>query len=392
MLFFDYSNLPTGDWAAHLQELNQKSSPGVVVRVFWGDHETLHGVRDFHSKSRLKLEKVCSLAHSLQIPLHIRFGFNEENRSFPSWTKELSPQALVPYRKEAELISQWEFLRVPSFRNEDVRKGFMGFLAEALSLLSLHQSPEGSIQSVSFDWGVLRSDSSQMDAMFIEKELSQRYGSIERFNALFQTNFNNFQSVSKPSGLKTMITKRPWIAFWEYRSLKAKTLRIWEDEIKALFGQNKVPWVPLATSYTPANKTNSVVVDDTLLDLNDDQTGFNPVLVQGEVDPNTLRAFRIAELLKIEAASFGETLSWLNSWVPTSETKSCVVICSKFISRKAHTTLSSFIETGGKVFFPFGIPKWDENMESLQWKPSALTDQLWEAKENFYEKLRETFV
>ncbi len=389
---FDYSNLPTGDWTAHLQELHRTSSRGVLVRVFWGDHETLQGVRDFHSKSRLKLEKVCSLAQSLQIPLHIRFGFNEEMRSFPNWTRQLAPQALVPCKTEEELISQWEFIRVPSFRNEEVRRGFTGFLAEALSLLSLHRAPEGSLQSVSFDWGILRSDSCQLDPLFIEKELAQRYGSIERFNSLFQTNFNNFQSVSKPSGLKTMMNKRPWIAFWEYKSLKAKMLQIWEDEIKALFEQAKFPWLSSSVSFAPATGVNSIVVDDTLLELNDDQSGFHPVLVQGEVDPNSLRAFRVAEMLKTEAASFCEELCWLSSWAPTSESKACVVICSKFITRKAHVTLNAFMESGGKVVFPFGAPKWDENMESLQWKSGPPSGQLWEVKENFYEKLRECFL
>jgi hypothetical protein len=50
------------------------------------------------------------------------------------------------------------------------------------------------------------------------------------------------------------------------------------------------------------------------------------------------------------------------------------------------------MESGGKVVFPFGAPKWDENMESLHWKSGPLFDQPWEVKENFYEKLRECFL
>ncbi|NBX77258.1 MAG: hypothetical protein EBQ92_11935 [Proteobacteria bacterium] len=392
MHFFDYANLPTGDWTAHLQELNRVSSRGVLVRVFWGDHESLQGVRDFHSKSRLKLEKVCALAHSLQIPLHFRFGFSVEKRSFPEWTRQLLPQALVSRKTEDDLISRWEFIRIPSFRNDEVRKGFVSFLSEALSILSLHRAPEGSVQSASFDWGSLISDSCPMDPTFIEHELAQRYGSIERFNSLFQTSFNNFQAVSKPTGLKTIMAKRPWIAFWEYKSLKAKAFQIWEGELKAIFEQTQLPWISSSTPLAPVGGVNNIVIDDTLLELNDDQSSFHPVLVQGETDPNSLRAFRVAEMLKIEAASFGEKLSWLSSWTPTAESKVCVFICSKFISRRAYTNLNSFIESGGKVVFPLGIPKWDENMESLQWKLGSLSEQPWEVKENFYEKLRECFV
>lgn len=384
--------MPCGDWAPCLKELNRTAPCGVIVRIFWGDHETIQGVRDFHSKPRLKLEKVCSLAHSLQIPLHFRFGFNAENRSFPGWTRELSLQALVPLTTDDELIGQWEFLRVPSFRNEEVRKGFIDFMAEALSLLSLHRAPEGSLQSVSFDWGILRSDSCQMDPAFIERELTSRYGSIEKLNSLFQTNFNGFQSVSKVTGLKTILNKRPWLACWEYKTLKEKSFHFWEEEIKKIFEQSGFPWpASWGDIYSPSD-VNSIVLDDTFLELSADQSGCNPLLVQGEMDSNALRVFRIAEMLKIEAVARGEKISWLSSWVPSEKSKVCVVVCSKFISQKAYSTLNGFIESGGKVYFPFGAPNWDENMESLQWKSTGPGAHTLGSTENLYDKLREFFV
>lgn len=392
MAFFDYSNTPTGDWAPYLTELKQGSIEGVVVRVFWGDHESLKGVRDFHSKSRLKLEKLCSLAHSIQVPLHFRFGFTEDPRSFPTWTHTLTPQAFVPTQVEQELISPWEFLRVPSFRNEEVRKGFLGFLAEALSLLSLHRAPEGSAQTVSFDPGILLADSCPMDQSFIESELSQRYQSIERLNGLFQTSFNSFQSVSKPAGLKTLLSKRPWVACWDYKNLKSKAIQIWEDEIKAVFKENQFEWISPGASDFELHLGNSIALDDTFLEALGGLKGFSPLIIQGEVDPNVLAAFRLAEMLRLEAAFQGQPIVGLSSWTPSSKSRVCVVVCSKFISRKSYSALCQFIEIGGRVVFPFAAPKWDENLDSLQWNPKAISQQGWEVDEKLFEKMSGCFL
>ncbi|MFM8269849.1 MAG: hypothetical protein ACKN9V_06625 [Pseudomonadota bacterium] len=392
MAFFDYVHLPVGDWAAQLQSLNRSSSSGVVVRVFWGDHETLQGVRDFHSKTRLKLERVCSLAHSLQIPLRIQFGFFDEIRSFPSWTQQLLPQALVPKNQEDDLVNEWNFIRIPTFRNDEVRQGFVGFLTEALMLLSLHCEPEGSLKSVSFDWGVMSSDSSPMDAEFVESEFAHRYGSIGHLNSLFQTSFNNFQSVSKAAGFKTLLNKRPWIACWQYKSLKNKSLKIWESEIKAVFEGAKFSWSSASKHDCSLTETNSIVVDDTFLNLHGNHHGFNPLIIQTQIDANALRAYRLAEMLQIEAAACGEYLSWLSSWKPSEKSKACVVVCSKFIPRTAHSTLSAFMASGGKVFFPFGLPIWDENMDSLQWKQTGLGPRCLDSTEKLYDKLKEYFA
>lgn len=392
MAFFDYSSLPFGDWASHLKELNRVSSRGVMIRVYWGDHESLRGVRDFHSKSRLKLERVCSLAHSLKIPLHFRFGFYDEKRSFPVWAQSLEPQAVVPQRSEDEVISAWEFIRVPSFRNKEVREAFANFLMEALSLLALHKAPEGSLESVGFDWGVLRSDSYQMEPAFIETELGKQFSSIDRFNSLFQTNFNSFQAVSKPMGLKTILNKRPWIACWHYKSLKEKSFQIWENEISSLFERVGIPWSKNSVLEEPSQDIHSLIMDDTLLDLSEDQVSFQPLLIQGQMDPVVLRAFRVAEMLKLEALSRGDRISWLGPWTPSSHTKACVVICSKFITRKSFSVLSHFIESGGKVTFPFGAPNWDEHMESIRWNPAVSVSPSLEPNENLYDQLKGYFT
>lgn len=392
MVFFDYSNTPTGDWSAQLLELNRISPQGVYVRVFWGEHESLQGFRDFHTKSRLKIEKLCSLTQSLQIPLNIRFGFTEDLRSFPIWTRSLNPQASVPVQIEQEVINPWEFVRVPSFRNDFVRRGFIDFLSEALSLLALYQSPEGSIRSIVFDFGILNADSSPMDSSLIETELSQRYGSIERVNALFQTSFNSFQSLSKPTGLKTLLQKRPWIACWDYKFLKKKSFNIWEDEIKKVFQQNKVPWNCSFSSMGHDQEINCVVIEDTFLEADKESNLFSPLIIQGELDPNVLGAYRVAEMLKIEAAIQSGQIWGLSSWVPSENNRLCVVICSKFIPRKAYSILQKFIEAGGKVVFPFGTPKWDENMENLQWTPGSVTQHSWELDEKTFERIKGCFL
>ena len=90
-------------------------------------------------------------------------------------------------------------------------------------------------------------------------------------------------------------------------------------------------------------------------------------MLQGEIDSSTLATFRVAEMLGLEAARKSERLGWLRFWNPSTLRKSQAVICSKFLSRFTAHGLKEFISAGGTVFFPMGIPSWDENLQALSW-------------------------
>lgn len=368
MVLFDYAHTPAAGWSDFLSQSKHLSPKGVLIQVHWGDHESVKGIRDFQNKTRLKLEKLFSLAHSLSVPLHLDFGFFDSNRSFPIWSRSLTPQAMIPSHRGEKGIEKWEYETLPSMRNAEVFEGFISFIREAASIIQLYRQPHGTICSTRFDFGLIRSDSYKLSEEMITEYFTQRFGSVEKLNSILHTSFRDFVSVASPRGLKTILMKRPWLASWEYKNLRRKSLAQWEDEIYHVFqserldcqmGKAKGPAGPLAST--------GVIFDDTLLEVSPNQASCRPLVIQGELEPSALAAFRFAEMLKLEAESKNEAIGWLSQIELDRNIPHYSFVGSKFLARNDVEKFKSYVAQGGKIFFPLGLPSWDENLNPILW-------------------------
>jgi len=364
---FDYTVVPASEWALQLEEFASGPTKTVALKILWGDHEKIRGVRDFHSKPRLKLEKLFTTAQAQGLSVDISFGFSSQVRSFPDWVWNIESKAKVPIFNEQGL-SRWDFAEMPSLKSEEIRTGFLEFLEEAISIIKLHLQPEGSVRGVSVDWGIFERECPLFDATQVLVQLKKRYQTIRNLNGLFQTHFNDFESAASPAGFRTLTKKRPWLAFWDYQMLKKEFLNHWEMLIRQSFKSAGLEMVSQTAGPPPGIMPHTFILDDTFL-LN--QTGshqFFPILFQGELDPFVVRVFRLAELLVSEALQAGEPIVPLSSWVPAPTTESCSLAVQNFIPQRVFEELRAYLERGGRVYFPFGLPKWNETMESLAWR------------------------
>lgn len=413
MVFFDYVRTPVADWESSLSELKAQSlNQSVGIHIYWGDHESIPGVRDFHSKSRLRLEKLFKIAQSSQLPLHVRLGFTQDCRSVPNWSFSTEPKAVVPAPLGDSCLGPWEYQHLPTLRNPQVKQAFKAFVEEVGNLLSLYSQPNGPVQQVSFSLGSFETDSCELSIEDVSSYFAERYQTIEKLNHILQTSFSNFSSVASSRGLKTYLSKRCWLACWDYKALRKKMNWAWKKEVITILEEKQLPVGPFETFQNSGSGEMRIWMDDTLLEVTSELADARPLVLQGELDSSTLATFRVAEMLSLEADRKSERVGWLNFWNSSSVRKSQAVICSKFLSRATAQEIKRFIMGGGTVFFPMGLPSWDENLQALSWaedentKPNRTDNHnlnqlhlgqgsllypstAWELKPGLYEKICE---
>jgi hypothetical protein len=44
-----------------------------------------------------------------------------------------------------------------------------------------------------------------------------------------------------------------------------------------------------------------------------------------------------------------------------------VVVCGKYLTQASFECIGKYLESGGSVFFPFGLPQYDEQMRTHDW-------------------------
>lgn len=370
MFWIDYSNLSSTEWASHLSQANLACSGRVEVPIFWGAHEKIQGVLDFTQNSRLRLEKLLTLAQSQKVSVRVHLGFDGDDRAFPLWTKNLSPTAVVP-QSDGEVVFEAIQTRVsPSLLNEEVKKGFFVFLDEVFNLLSLYCQPQGPVESIGFSWGSLQFDSNLIDSKNLSRYLESQYQSISQLNAIYSTCFRDFDSASSRMGIRTLFDKRPWVAAWDFKNGRSCFLHQIEKEIAQKLeakGLTSIAKLPGNSFSEQTTKKTAIFIEDTLIETLGGGFGSFPLMVLGQLTPAALSAFRLAEMVRLDAAQNGAKVNALSGWAPSPSVSFATVLASKFISEKRAAVLLEWCSTGGTLFFPFGLPQWDEKLNLLKW-------------------------
>lgn len=366
MRHFDYAHTSPLDWENQLNYLSQGGVRKVVVPLFWGNHEALPGAPDFLSKSRLKIEKIFQLAKQLSVSLELQLGFFDTESSFPGWSKNLPHQSLVPNWSASQRLGAWEFVQVPSFQNQELKEAFLNFSKQALIIAELYQGEGGSVREVSFEGGLLFSESVFFDERQICTYFESRYQSVDKLNEIFQTSFNQFSSVGTERGFKTLLDKRPWLACWEFRAMREKICQSHFSEIQELIKQHgfgKKPVLPDAEFASSA----TFVCDDTPLEAAPFGETFLPLAPQGNLNDQVIQAFQVNEFIKLELQKQKSSLQLLSRWEPDKKASQVSVICTKYLSKSVAQKLVQAHEQGSQIHFVFEKPTWDENLCHLTW-------------------------
>lgn len=366
MRHFDYAHTSPVDWENQLNYLSQGGIYEVVVPLFWGNHETLPGAPDFSSRSRLKIEKLFHLAKQLSINLDVQLGFFDAERSFPVWSKNLPHQSLVPNWSASCRLGTWEFMRVPSFQNPDLKESFLNFSRQVLIIAELYQGEGGSVREVSLDGGLLFSEAVLFDESRICSHFETRYQSMDKLNKAFQTSFKHFNSVGTERGFKTLLDKRPWLASWEFKILREEICQGYVSEVQELIRQHgfgKKPRLPGADVTSNA----IFLCDDTPLEVAPFGETFLPLAPQGHLNDQVIQAFQVNEFIKLELQKQKRSLQMMSRWEPDNKASQISVICTKYLSKSVAQKLVQAHERGSNIQFVFELPTWDENLCHLAW-------------------------
>jgi len=370
---FDYAQFSTSDWENQILSLSEAGLYSLKVPLYWGHHEALQGNVDFQSKPRLKIEKLLALAQSLSVSLDFQVGFFDSERSFPAWSKGLPHQSLVPDWSASQQLGAWEFVRVPSFQNKELREAFLTFCKEALSILSLYRVSEGgTVKSVSFCEGLMVSEGVVFDEGLICSHFLSRYGRVENLNKAFQTNFNQFECVASLRGFRTLLEKRPWLACWEFKAIRNKLHR---ELLMQVEKQIEQFGLSLNKTENGANEESSeiYVFDDTPLEIDPLGGRFLPLAPQGQLNDQVLNAFQLNELLKLELHRKNILFQPMSHWNPKEKNTHAFIFCTKYLSTKAAEKITQARSFGTSIRFVFDKPAWDENHNSLLWPSEGFT-------------------
>jgi hypothetical protein len=374
LFWIDYSNLPSTEWASHLSQASKSSTGRADLPLYWGAHETIQGVLDFTQNSRLRLEKILTLAHSQKVSVRVHLGFNSDERSFPAWTKTLAPTAVIPVANGKDLFGEIETKISPSLLNEEVKKGFFLFLEEVFNILNLYAQPQGPIEAIYFNWGPLQQDSNLIDSKSLSRYLESRYESVSQLNALYQTCFRDFDSASSRMGIRTLFDKRPWIAAWDFKNGRSHFLCQIESEINKNLEARALASLTRFSGEGPLEETTvkaPIFIEDTLIETLGEERSPFPLMVLGQLTPAAISAFRLAEMVRLGAARNGTKVDVLSRWEPSSGVGVATILASKFVSGKKADLLLDWVSKGGKLFFPFGLPQWDEKLNVVKWGEST---------------------
>lgn len=354
---FDYSALAPSVWGLRFDSILEKGLKRVTVPILWGVHEQLRGIREFYKPTRLRLERLLSTAQEKGFEIDLEVGFPAHPESFPQWTHPLEPQALVP-------LALWEgergpvsLKKVPSLHQAEFRESFVGFLEEVHRIVRLYFAPQGPVREVRLNLGILAHDVSvENEAVCL---LQERYGDVSKLNKAYGTAFRDFSAALSHTGVRVLCDKRPWLAAHDLKWCRGKRLRAFETfvfehpKLKGFFREG-VPEAPAAELSGFAIGFDPTLVEGRPL------VGGCPSLPGGHVNATAATAFRLWEYVT-ECAEREKTRVQFLSEDPLPHA-SMTVLSGPFLSRRHAESLAASAHRGTQLFFPFGLPKYDENL------------------------------
>lgn len=361
-------------WSARLLELKSQGVDEVHTFVPWALHESVQGIRDFAKASRLRLEKFLSLSHQAGITVRVTLGFPARRESIPPWAFTLGESStLVPAILWRSGNGDLGLTRLPSLHDEAFFAPFLEYASDAFALLSLYRFPEGPVVGVNVDWGVYRQDQAVTAAPQYVSFLQQRYPQTGLLNLRYHCTFRDFGSAASTQGTRVLFDKRPWLAAYDFKYCREKML---EERAQGILALRTVE--PLLDLISFGEPEVSVAAQESSWAV-----GMDPVLLEGEVG---VRAYPFSPLGLINSQASGTFRLWeflfdrarvnrtpffgLGS-VDKAPAASVHVIAGKFLSSRHVNTLRAWAEDGVRLFFPFGMPQYDENLSTIEWKPGV---------------------
>ena len=346
MDIFDYSRVPFLLWE---NQLRLGDGP-VSLPVLWGVHESSPGIRDFSRSSRLKIEKVLSLAALLGRKIEISVGFPPRRESFPEWSWANGVDAIIPQGVWDGFTEGASLTSIPSLSSPSLRKAFLGFLSELSSILKLYYAPQGPVESVVFDDLLLSYEESELTRP-VQKE------SVENINRRYQTNLKTLPKEFSAPHLKLLIERRPWLAAFDLKANREVHLNGLLKEIREIF--SGINFSRVTVPEDPVQGGWSIVLEDTCVQW--DRSGIFPFCPLPEGSSPYWVSYQSSTYWRERARSAGIRCGPLSKYAGADK-KLLVVICGKYITRVAMNILMEKAASGDQIFFPSGKPIYDEDL------------------------------
>lgn len=367
---FQYWQDSAANWPDRLAALKNSGVDEIHTFIPWGLHESVQGIRDFSKASRLRLEKFLSLAHQVGLTVRATVGFPAMRESFPSWSLSLGESSTLVPDSVWGRVGDVSVSRLPSIHDEQFFSPFLEFLSDVFALLSLYRFPEGPVVGVEVDWGVYEVDLGLTALPAYPSYLQQRYPQTGLINLRYHCTFRDFATATSSQGTRVLLDKRPWLAAYDYKFCRERmleeraqgvlALRTAEPLVDLIYFGIEVPPPP------PSDSEWAIVVDPVLLegDASEKAFLFAPL---GLTNPQAVGVFRLWEYLKRQAAKDEVPLLGLKAQ-QVAPARIINVVAGRFLSQSLLMTLKTWAQAGATLYFPFGLPQYDENLSTIEWK------------------------
>ena len=319
--FFEYWDEAPHDWQRLLQAKADLGDTVITIPILWGVHETSLGIRDFSKQSKLRIEKLLAVAQSVGLSVRVVLGFPAHPLTFPSWAIDEGQRDIIPKTVWEDEPPYFSSVSLPSPKAPRLKEGFYSFFEEVGSILSLYVAPGGPISEVHVSLLPLLFSQSISGESGYSKCLEKRYPDVKVFNKRFQTNYNNLNAVATKAGAKLIESKRPWLFAYDYRWSRFRLAEEYLTGLLALKTPEGLQSLILASLKmenlnAQENKKAAVCFESTLIQC-DESSGISPFMAEG-------------------------------------------------VSLSGANYLIEQLKNGSLLFFPFGVPQFDENLESHQ--------------------------
>lgn len=365
--YFDLSAVPFHQWQNELEKRKGGGASSVPLRILWGLHELGPGIRDFARTPRLRLERFLSLATELGLKIEVAIGFPPVLKALPDWVWGLPKNHIVPLALFRPGASVYQTTAIPSLAQ--IQEPFCEFLKELFAILRLYAGGEGGIARIEVDFGIYRFVSGGSYSGFLSEILAQRYDNIDHLNSCYQTNYTQFGSLDNPRSLGLLFSKRPWLACYDFKWVRQKALADLYLQLQTLAPASlRSLLVPLweDSGSSAVSENWEVLVESALIESGPE--GFLPFALQKELLEVNLQAYQYGDYISTYAANEGVGCVALPLWGRRPLRSSmAMVVCGSYMAQNSVNQIRDFCDGGGHVFFPFGLPQYDEYLNAYSW-------------------------
>lgn len=368
--YFEYWDESPSDWQRLLQERLGRGETQIVIPVLWGVHESAPGMRDFSKQSKFRIEKVLTLAQGLGLSVKVVVGFPSHPQTFPTWVFQENQKEWIPKAIWEGEPPYFSLVSVPSPQSTRVKEGFLSFLEEVTSILSLYVAPDGPVTEVVLDLKPLEFSQSLASGPNYTHYLGRRYPDVSVFNKRFQTHYRNLESVATVAGSKLIEGKRPWVFAFDYRWCREQVVEDYFSEVlRTLKSENLKKLLKRSYRHEIENFRGEyplgICIESAWVQV-DEKGTLCPFIPDGILSQSMINAFQWTSLLKESSKDLPTDFRPLPILEKdaSGNYKAMTVICGKYMSLAGSSYLAEQLKNGCKLFFPTGLPQYDENLET----------------------------